>query len=691
MQCPRCGTENQDDRSSCWNCFGALRAQAGVKPPKKEKPKKEPRKGKQTKTVEPIPEPVLTPPEAPSERDLAAVERLFQNADKSEAERVIELAEPEPEPESDFSTGFFLPKLGEPEQAEPEPEIEEAPALVEEFPLTSPPEPEPEMEPEEESPVIDLTEEALPADEFEFPKLEAEQEAPFVDYSDLAPAHEIPSLAPPPKPEPELVVAESPVEEEEDLGVHEPKVFDLDEAPEDETPVEEPVAESNESLAPSFLGGPEEEEDLGVHEPRVFDIGQSPEVEAPVEEPIAELETEDLGVHEPKVFDLGEAPEEEKPEEKTVAEPEAIQADLSIHEPEAVDLGEAPEEDPAVEETVAAPESAKSDLWAYEPKVFDLGVVPKAPPAPTPAVEKEPSEVAEPAFEVAPEIEPEPETVAKEETPEVPEPAFEVTPAPTAPPPTIEELAYDFDLESEAESVEPVKASDEIKEETVSDEDGASMLYGTPNHVPGLAEPDAHTEQPKIEAPELPVLDVESVEPQKPQPAPEEGRPIRQRRRSALPGFMVTIILLLLSTWAFMNAYPAPGTVARDFVLATDSMMAGDTSMLSRVASADSQSDIAQMSKVFQPFKARRLQIRMSPQEVVDRKIDGNEANVVVLTNVGIPNTVQAQGRLTVALVKEGSAFRKQWKVDLAKTGASWKAELPQLLKSLARPAKGKQ
>ena len=74
----------------------------------------------------------------------------------------------------------------------------------------------------------------------------------------------------------------------------------------------------------------------------------------------------------------------------------------------------------------------------------------------------------------------------------------------------------------------------------------------------------------------------------------------------------------------------------------------------------------------------------------VSRKIAGNTADVVVVANVGIPNTVQAQGGLTVALVKEGSAIRKRWKVDLAKTGTNWQAEMPQLLRSLTRPIKGR-
>lgn len=53
MICPRCGTQNDDQRAACWSCFAQLRPIAGVKPVKAEKP------AKAEKPVKPAKEPKI--------------------------------------------------------------------------------------------------------------------------------------------------------------------------------------------------------------------------------------------------------------------------------------------------------------------------------------------------------------------------------------------------------------------------------------------------------------------------------------------------------------------------------------------------------------------------------------------------------------------------------------------------------
>ena len=542
MQCPRCGTENREDRASCWDCFAPLR-QAAAKPPK-EKVKE----GRQVEPVQPIPEPPAVMPEAAPEPEPAAFELREVAEPVPEEAPVFELADEAPEREPiELESELVVP--------EPMPSFAE---LVEETPAQekAEPEPEPELPPASGMGFI-LHELAEP---------EAEQEA---------------------------AVPEPPVEEE--------------------APLTAPVSEFDNTLAPQFLGAPDEEEDLGAHEPKVFDLGEVREVKPPDEEPVLESEA-DLSVHEPKVFDLGEAPEEE------VSEPEPIDEQPSVH----------------------------------EPKVFDLGVFLKAPPEPTPAIEETPED-DERIFDLGAESE---EEASAEEA-------------------TLEPEERVFDLESA-----PKEEDEPGPDEHTSAADSASPPP-SPSYIPELADPEAEEELPKVEVPELPVFDIEKIEePSEAQQPPADTHPARHRARSPLPGFAVTIILLLVATWGFINAYPPPGAVAKSFITATDSLMAGDAAKLSKVVSAESQKDIAQVGQFFAPFKKRRLQVQIVPKAVVSRKIVGNTANVVVLTDFGIPNAVQAQGKLTVSLVKEGSIVRKLWKVDLKQTGRNWKTELPQLLQT---------
>ena len=793
MQCPRCGTENKEGRASCWSCFAPLRAVAAGKPPKE--PKQKVKNGWQVEAVQPIPEPPVIVPEA-------APEPAFEPAIQSPAEEA-----PEREP---------IELDSEPVVLGPTPSFAE---LVEETPAEEEAEPEAELPPAPGMGFILRQMAETPADE----------QLPAGEPS-------LASLAPPPKPEEPVASAEPPVPEE---------------PPAQKAPLASLAPEPSEEMVspPGYLGVPpeEEEEDLGVHEPKVFDLGAMPEEEPAEPEPI-ELEP---SVHEPKAFDLGEIPEEEpiepepvelpaaqEPEvfdleEEPALEPEAVELEAAVPEPEIFELGEEPpaepepqpaetsakvsfwkrfqkpklepveiepaisepvsvaeiaaepeavvpsleEEEPAVEEVsfwgvrpgpvaeepapepepepvelesvveepqtlgvaeveeepeplglepvveepqtldvtevaeeepepielesvveepqtldvteVAEeePEPIEIEPAAYSRRVFDFGVVPKAPPAPTPMAEVEAPEVSAEAVDlsVAPEIEeaeesPELAPIVEEE---VSDEAVDLSAAPE-----IEEA------EEEEESPEPPSAEfpetetePALEEEELEPAATAGLLDAdspvpSPVEIQEVAEPEAE-QAPQVEAPDLPVFDIESIE-ESPE-VEEEEPPTRHRPRSPLPGLAVTLILLLLSAWRFMNSYPPPGAVASNFVNAVDSMMAGDTTALSRVVSADSQQGVGQITEVFQPFQKKRLGIRITPQEVVEREIIGNSANVVVLTNFGIPDAVQAQGRLTVALVKEGSAIRKQWKVDLTKTGEDWKTELPQLLKNAPR------
>ena len=756
--------------------------------------------------AQPIPEPPVIVPEA-------APEPAFEPAIQAPAEEAPEREpiELDSEPVVLGPTPSFAELVEETpaeEEAEPEPELPPAPGMgfiLREMAET----PADEQLPAGERSLASLA----PPPKPEEPVASAEPPVPEEPPAQKAP---LASLAPEP---PEDVVSPPgylgvpPEEEEEDLGVHEPKVFDLGAMPEEEPAEPEPI-----ELEPSVpepkafdVGEVLEEEptepepielEPSVHEPKAFDVGEVPEGEPTEPEPIEfqplvhEPKAFDVGevleeeptdpepielepsVHEPKAFDLGEIPEEEPAEpepielpaaqepevfdleEEPALEPEAVKLEAAVPEPEIFELGEEPapepepepvelesvveepqtlgvaeveeepepielepvveepqplgvtevaEEEPELEpepielESVVEepqpldvtevaeeePEPVEIEPAAYRRRVFDFGVVPKAPPAPTPMAEVEAPEVSEEAIDLSAaleieEAEEEPPELAPVTEEEVSAEVIDLSVAPeTEEAEAEEELPEPPPAESSETEIEPALEEKELEPAATVGLVDADSPAPSPVETVEVAEPEAE-QAPLVEAPELPVFDIESIE-ESPE-VEEEKPPTRHRPRSPLPGLAVTLILLLLSAWRFMNSYPPPGAVASNFVKAVDSMMAGDTTALSRVVSADSQQDMGQIAEVFQPFQKKRLEIRITPQEVVRREIIGNSANVVVLTNFGIPDAVQAQGRLTVALVKEGSAIRKRWKVDLTKTGEDWKTELPQLLETSTTP-----
>lgn len=361
-----------------------------------------------------------------------------------------------------------------------------------------------------------------------------------------------------------------------------------------------------------------------------------------------------------------------------------------LHQAEGVKLAKPPKEKRPKKGKVAAPPIPEPEPQA---EVVEEVTAPIEEPADTPAFE--PTPVMSEAEMVRDSVE------AEAEAPEIPAndtfafPTFEPEEEPATAPdfgvPQIEEQ------QAEETTLEPdASHPDQLQDWDQEQELGGPQvldLSDTELIVPGLVDLDAAEDETPIEPEAAPVekspestSSAPEVQPE--EPAAEEEQPPDdtppdegdKKPRSPLFGLLVIALILLFGAWMLANSYPSPGSVAQNFVRAVDSVMAGDAERLSQVSSEASQPDVVRMEEVFRPFRNDRLQLQVFPVEIVSETVTNGNANVVVEVNIGIMGATQAQGPLSVFLVKEGSFPRKQWKTDLKATGEHWRKELPGLI-----------
>jgi hypothetical protein len=170
-------------------------------------------------------------------------------------------------------------------------------------------------------------------------------------------------------------------------------------------------------------------------------------------------------------------------------------------------------------------------------------------------------------------------------------------------------------------------------------------------------------------------------------PVEEPAQPPPARGRSILMPAIIVIVIALVAVWWFVLANPSPAPAAKEFVASVDALMAGDTTRLSAVTSAGSQKDVGRMGKVFEPFRTRRLKVGFTAGEVISSDVSGSTALLQVEVRMGVPKTTaQVTVPLHVALVKEGSVLKREWKVDLSATGRYWAQEMPKGIRPSDQP-----
>lgn len=204
--------------------------------------------------------------------------------------------------------------------------------------------------------------------------------------------------------------------------------------------------------------------------------------------------------------------------------------------------------------------------------------------------------------------------------------------------------------------------------------------------VPGLAEPEEKQEEiPAVEAPDLPVFDPDNLEPvapppPKPEPPAPTPRVMRERPKKEKPSgrrgipavipLLIIMLAILAAAWWFFLGKPSPAPVAKSYIEAVGVAISGDTSKLKAVCTASSQQ---QIDTGFQAMKNMKMPggftLQVTAGDVTNTTVTGNTAIVTINASYGIGTSgVKASMPMRVALVKEGSFIKPQWKVDMNET-----------------------
>ena len=308
-----------------------------------------------------------------------------------------------------------------------------------------------------------------------------------------------------------------------------------------------------------------------------------------------------------------------------------------------------------------------------------------------PVTKSEPEAATIPIAE--PELEPAELPVEEAEPSDTPIISSDETPTPPVeekeeiPQPMSTEKVFDLDEHiPESGYVVPglAEPAPEVEEETSTEIDQPAVVEET----------DAETEEePGMDWEDLPIFDPDAVDEAAPAVAPApttESSPIKEKRKDraadkedsapAKPkprrgaNFLLLIIIGvlvigLLAAWWFILWNPSPVPVAKEYIGAMNAAMAGDSQNLASICTAESQASIDSAVRALGQMKMSGFAVQMTAGEIESVAVTGNTAQVRLNVNTSVSNMqMQVSKPMPIALVREGSAIRRQWKVDMAAT-----------------------
>lgn len=153
--------------------------------------------------------------------------------------------------------------------------------------------------------------------------------------------------------------------------------------------------------------------------------------------------------------------------------------------------------------------------------------------------------------------------------------------------------------------------------------------------------------------------------------APREIREPSARPDKKFPAIIPIIFVVVAAAWWFLLANPSPVPAAKQYVAAIQSVATGNLEPMRAIVSATSQTQLRALQGSFGAMKRYGVSgVRMEPQEVVSKSVNGDTAEIVVTVKYTVPNQPMGMNMpMGVALVREGSILKRVWKVDLAATG----------------------